>query len=115
MVGGGGTDAAAAPPSCENLLREGAPGRGCHAQLLYVRLGDGVFRNKTVSVTEREVIHGILKAKNPNEHCLCYVRHINNIALNQTKTASRFVDIQHNHVSLGLHFFCVAHMEWNRM
>lgn len=24
-------------------------------------------------VTEREVIQGILKAENPNDHCLCYV------------------------------------------
>lgn len=50
-------------------------------------------------MTEREVIHGILKAKNPNEHCLCYVRHINNIAISQTRTASKFVDITHSHVS----------------
>lgn len=44
-------------------------------------------------MTEREVIHGILKANHPNDHCLCYVRHIQNININQTNTASKFTDI----------------------
>ncbi|CAI4228678.1 unnamed protein product [Auanema sp. JU1783] len=57
------------------------------------------MHNYFMSVTEREVIHGILKAKNPNEHCLCYIRHINNISLTQIKTASKFVDITHNHIN----------------
>lgn len=50
-------------------------------------------------VTEREVINGILQANNPNEHCLCYVRQIQNININQTSTASKFIDIVHKQVS----------------
>ena len=44
-------------------------------------------------VTEREVIHGILQAPNPNDHCLCYVRHIKNINIQQTAVASKYTDI----------------------
>uniref|UniRef100_A0AC35EXK7 NACHT domain-containing protein n=1 Tax=Panagrolaimus sp. PS1159 TaxID=55785 RepID=A0AC35EXK7_9BILA len=58
------------------------------------------IKPKKVSVTEREVIHGILKAPIPNEHCLCYVRHIQNININQTNTASKFTDIVHKQVNI---------------
>lgn len=51
------------------------------------------------SVTEREVINGVLKAKHPNDHCVCYVRHINNINMNQLRSAARFVDIAQNQVN----------------
>lgn len=44
------------------------------------------MHNYFMSVTEREVINGILNAENPNEHCICYVRHIKNINLAQTST-----------------------------
>lgn len=44
-------------------------------------------------VTEREVINGILKVKNTRNHCLAYVRYINNINLQNLKKASLFVDI----------------------
>ncbi|VDK17375.1 unnamed protein product [Anisakis simplex] len=65
------------------------------AKMCYDRgqLSHEQMHNYFMSVTEREVIHGILKGRNPNEHCLCYVRHINNIAISQAKTASKFVDI----------------------
>ncbi|VDM45229.1 unnamed protein product [Toxocara canis] len=70
-------DAAAwweAEASMQNSLRKAA-------KICYDRgyLTHEQMHNYFMSVTEREVIHGILKAKNPNEHCLCYVRHINNI------------------------------------
>lgn len=58
-----------------------------------------VNRINTFLVTEREVINGILQANNPNEHCLCYVRQIKNININQTSTASKFIDIVHKQVS----------------
>lgn len=45
------------------------------------------------SVTEREVINGILNVKNTKNHCLAYVRYINNINLQNLKKASLFVDI----------------------
>lgn len=44
-------------------------------------------------VTEREVINGVLNVKNTKNHCLAYVRYINNINLQNLKKASNFVDI----------------------
>lgn len=44
-------------------------------------------------VTEREVINGVLSVKNTKNHCLAYVRYINNINLQNLKKASLFVDI----------------------
>jgi hypothetical protein len=46
-----------------------------------------------ISVTEREVINGILTVQNTKNHCLAYVRCINNINLQNLKKASLFVDI----------------------
>ncbi|CAD7093198.1 unnamed protein product [Hermetia illucens] len=46
-----------------------------------------------MSVTEREVINGILNVKNTKNHCMAYVRYINNINLQNLKKASLFVDI----------------------
>lgn len=46
-----------------------------------------------MSVTEREVINGVLNVKNTKNHCLAYVRYINNINLQNLKKASLFVDI----------------------
>lgn len=51
------------------------------------------FYRPTISVTEREVINGILNVKNTKNHCLAYVRYINNINLQNLKKASNFVDI----------------------
>lgn len=45
------------------------------------------------SVTEREVINGILNVKNTKNHVLAYVRMINNINLQNLKKASLFLDI----------------------
>lgn len=44
-------------------------------------------------VTEREVINGILNVKNTKNHCLAYVRYINNINLQNLKKAGLFIDI----------------------
>lgn len=44
-------------------------------------------------VTEREVINGILNVRNTKNHCLAYIRYINNINLQNLKKASLFVDI----------------------
>jgi hypothetical protein len=46
-----------------------------------------------VAVTEREVINGVLNVQNTKNHCLAYVRYINNINLQNLKKASLFVDI----------------------
>lgn len=46
-----------------------------------------------ILVTEREVINGILNVKNTKNHCLAYVRIINNINLQNLKKASLFLDI----------------------
>ncbi|KRT79411.1 hypothetical protein AMK59_8471 [Oryctes borbonicus] len=51
------------------------------------------MHNYFMSVTEREVINGILNVKNTKNHCLAYVRMINNINLQNLKKASLFVDI----------------------
>lgn len=51
------------------------------------------FFHLLTSVTEREVINGILNVKNTKNHCLAYVRYINNINLQNLKKASLFVDI----------------------
>lgn len=44
-------------------------------------------------MTEREVINGILNVKNTKNHCLAYVRYINNINLQNLRKASLFIDI----------------------
>lgn len=51
------------------------------------------MHNYFMSVTEREVINGILNVRNTKNHCLAYVRYINNINLQNLKKASLFVDI----------------------
>ncbi|KAK7576572.1 hypothetical protein V9T40_012858 [Parthenolecanium corni] len=52
-----------------------------------------IKHNYFMSVTEREVINGILNVSNTKNHCLAYVRHINNINLQNVKKASLFLDI----------------------
>lgn len=55
---------------------------------------NNLFTGKSFNlVTEREVINGILNVKNTKNHCLAYVRYINNINLQNLKKASLFVDI----------------------
>ncbi|KAI6199667.1 hypothetical protein M3Y96_00651200 [Aphelenchoides besseyi] len=92
----------------QNLLRKGA--KICHDRQqfnndqLHNYYMSGKMKafgitNEIRLVTEREVINGILQANNPNEHCLCYVRQIKNININQTSTASKFIDIVHKQVN----------------
>lgn len=45
-----------------------------------------------ISVTEREVVHGILQAENVDDHCLAYLRNINNVNTTLLSFASKFVD-----------------------
>ncbi|XP_033222269.1 NACHT and WD repeat domain-containing protein 2 [Belonocnema kinseyi] len=51
------------------------------------------MHNYFMSVTEREVINGILNVKNTKNHCLAYVRYINNINLQNLRKAGLFLDI----------------------
>lgn len=52
-----------------------------------------IMHNYFMSVTEREVINGVLNVRNTKNHCLAYVRYINNINLQNLKKASLFVDV----------------------
>lgn len=44
-------------------------------------------------MTEREVINGVLNVKNTKNHCLAYIRYINNINLQNLRKANLFLDI----------------------
>ena len=44
------------------------------------------------SVTEREISRGILKAKNVDDHCLAYIREIENINVTLLRFAAKFID-----------------------
>ncbi|XP_066257781.1 NACHT and WD repeat domain-containing protein 2 [Euwallacea similis] len=57
------------------------------------KMDNDAMHNYFMSVTEREVINGILSVKNTKNHCLAYIRMINNINLQNLKKASLFVDI----------------------
>ncbi|XP_053618962.1 NACHT and WD repeat domain-containing protein 2 [Plodia interpunctella] len=57
------------------------------------KIDKDTMHNYFMSVTEREVINGVLNVKNTKNHCLAYVRYINNINLQNLKKASNFVDI----------------------
>ncbi|KAF2895446.1 hypothetical protein ILUMI_10727 [Ignelater luminosus] len=57
------------------------------------KMDKDAMHNYFMSVTEREVINGILSVKNTKNHCLAYIRQINNINLQNLKKASLFVDI----------------------
>ncbi|KAJ8916564.1 hypothetical protein NQ315_000208 [Exocentrus adspersus] len=57
------------------------------------KMDNDAMHNYFMSVTEREVINGILSVKNTKNHCLAYIRYINNINLQNLKKASLFVDI----------------------
>lgn len=57
------------------------------------KMDNDATHNYFMSVTEREVINGVLNVKNTKNHCLAYIRYINNINLQNLKKASLFVDI----------------------
>ncbi|CAG5115605.1 unnamed protein product [Candidula unifasciata] len=64
------------------------------AQVLLItrRINREQMHNFFMSVTEREVERGILKASNVQEHCLAYIREINNMNTTLMRVASKFVD-----------------------
>ncbi|KAK0175700.1 hypothetical protein PV327_009429 [Microctonus hyperodae] len=72
----------------QKLFRKGA-------QSLYNsgKFDKTTMHNYFMSVTEREVINGILNVKNTKNHCLAYVRYINNINLQNLRKAGLFLDI----------------------
>ncbi|XP_008551438.1 NACHT and WD repeat domain-containing protein 2 [Microplitis demolitor] len=72
----------------QKLFRKGA-------QSLYNsgKFDKDTMHNYFMSVTEREVINGILNVKNTKNHCLAYVRYINNINLQNLRKAGLFIDI----------------------
>ncbi|KAL2749964.1 NACHT and WD repeat domain-containing protein 2 [Vespula maculifrons] len=65
------------------------------AQSLYNsgKFDKDTMHNYFMSVTEREVINGVLNVKNTKNHCLAYIRYINNINLQNLRKASLFIDI----------------------
>ncbi|XP_069111532.1 NACHT and WD repeat domain-containing protein 2-like [Argopecten irradians] len=64
------------------------------AQVLFItkKLDREQMHNYFMSVTEREVERGILKANNVQDHCLAYVREIANINPTMYRFAYKFVD-----------------------
>lgn len=72
----------------QKLLRKGAA--SLYAQ---GKIDKEIMHNYFMSVTEREVINGLLNVKNTKNHTLAYVRYINNINLQNLKKASNYVDI----------------------
>ncbi|XP_076470740.1 NACHT and WD repeat domain-containing protein 2-like [Babylonia areolata] len=70
------------------------------AQVLFLakKLNRDQVHNYFMSVTEREVERGILKAKDTDEHCLAYVRDIANINITLLRMACKFVDVAANSV-----------------
>ena len=72
----------------QKLLRKAA-----HMCRVNGQIDDEIMHNYFMSVTEREVINGILKPELTKPHCLAYVRYINNINLQNIKKASNFLDI----------------------
>lgn len=72
----------------QKLLRKGAA--SLYAQ---GKIDRDQMHNYFMSVTEREVINGILSVKNTKNHTLAYVRILNNINLQNLKKASNYVDI----------------------
>lgn len=72
----------------QKLLRKGAV-----SLFAAGKMDKDLYHNYFMSVTEREVINGVLNVRNTKNHCLAYCRYINNINLQNLKKASLFVDI----------------------
>ncbi|CAL1545368.1 unnamed protein product [Lymnaea stagnalis] len=64
------------------------------AQVLFItkKIDREQMHNFFMSVTEREVERGILKASGVEEHCLAYIREISNMNTTLLRIASKFVD-----------------------
>ncbi|XP_013421183.1 NACHT and WD repeat domain-containing protein 2 [Lingula anatina] len=65
------------------------------AQVMFItkKLNKEQMHNYFMSVTEREIQHGLLLAENVEEHCLAYIRNIKNVNIALLRFASKFVDI----------------------
>ncbi|XP_060597437.1 NACHT and WD repeat domain-containing protein 2-like [Ruditapes philippinarum] len=63
------------------------------AQVLFIakKFDREQMHNYFMSVTEREITRGILKAKNVKDHCLAYVREIENINITLLRFAEKFI------------------------
>ncbi|EFX69546.1 hypothetical protein DAPPUDRAFT_202786 [Daphnia pulex] len=72
----------------QKLLRKAATTLYAQGQLDF-----DAMHNYLMSVTEREVINGLLKVRNTKNHVLAYVRYINNINLQNLRRAGLFIDI----------------------
>ncbi|XP_046458040.1 NACHT and WD repeat domain-containing protein 2-like isoform X2 [Daphnia pulex] len=72
----------------QKLLRKAATTLYAQGQLDFDSM-----HNYLMSVTEREVINGLLKVRNTKNHVLAYVRYINNINLQNLRRAGLFIDI----------------------
>lgn len=72
----------------QKLLRKAATTLYSQGQLDFDSM-----HNYLMSVTEREVINGLLKVRNTKNHVLAYVRYINNINLQNLRRAGLFIDI----------------------
>ncbi|XP_023244232.1 NACHT and WD repeat domain-containing protein 2-like [Centruroides sculpturatus] len=72
------------------------------AQALYEtkKMDKDAMHNYMMSVTEREVINGILNVKDTKNHCLAYVRHINNINMGNLREASKFIDVINKNIDV---------------
>ncbi|GBL95129.1 hypothetical protein AVEN_206536-1, partial [Araneus ventricosus] len=64
------------------------------ANTLYIskRIDHDAMHNYMMSVTEREVINGILNVPNTRNHCLAYIRQINAVDMTNLKEVSKFID-----------------------
>ncbi|XP_050388645.1 NACHT and WD repeat domain-containing protein 2 [Patella vulgata] len=64
------------------------------AQVLFItkKIDREQMHNYFMSVTEREIVRGCLKAPDPEDHCLAYIRDISNINVTLLRLAGKFVD-----------------------
>lgn len=56
-------------------------------------MNDEEKHNYIMSVTEREVINGVLKLKETRNTCLAYVRHISKINMTNVRQVNKFIDL----------------------
>ncbi|KAK2159955.1 hypothetical protein LSH36_143g06023 [Paralvinella palmiformis] len=72
----------------QKMLRKGA-------QILFLnrKLDREQMHNYFMSVTEREIRHGIINVDNTKDHCLAYLRQISNVNMTALRYARNFVDV----------------------
>lgn len=59
-----------------------------------------------ISVTEKEIEQGILKAENPSAHSLCFIRKFDDLKADNfsDRDANRFFDLQENDAQVSSAF-----------